>query len=150
MKVKFSKKPIPIPAEYRPIYKVSQLVLVLHLCCRGRKSSLMKMHLFSWALKDFKNREVLISLTSIDYKYVSTYRWSIEPSVNRALDFMVAERICDMDAKNFVLTDFGEELAKQILEDEEVLARDKAFLTTVGKKITEGKVTELTNFWLNL
>ena len=54
-KLSFSKKPIPLPAEYRPMYKIALIVMVLKLCCRGETSNLLKLHLFSWALSSEKH-----------------------------------------------------------------------------------------------
>lgn len=39
--IKFSKKPISIPVDYRPVYKIAQIVMILSITCIGNKSSLL-------------------------------------------------------------------------------------------------------------
>lgn len=54
-KISFVKRPISIPPDYRPMFKVAQIVMILGYCCRSNRSSLLKLHLFSWALKSEGN-----------------------------------------------------------------------------------------------
>ena len=59
-KLTFHRKPMPLMAEHRPIYKITQLLLVLYLSSRGKKSSLIRLHLFSWVLKDEIRKKMLL------------------------------------------------------------------------------------------
>lgn len=56
-KITFKRKPIPIPVDYRPTYKISIIILVLKFCCNSETSSLLKLHLFSWVVKSESNMD---------------------------------------------------------------------------------------------
>lgn len=147
-KLSFSKKPIPIPAEYRPMYKIALIVLILKLCCRGMSSNLLKLHLFSWALTTEKNmtelRNFVLSNFTNDFSI-----WGIEPTLNRALQFALAERICELEGgKIYKLGLRGEEFYKAIAADEELFSKEKEFLLFIGKnKITDKRISFMTQNW---
>src|SRR5688500_6083577 len=91
-KLSFTKRPIPIPAEYRPMYKIALIVLTLKLCCRGESSGLLKLHLFAWALASEKNMNELRDHITSNFK-TDFAVWGIEPALNRALQLVLAENI---------------------------------------------------------
>ena len=39
VRLKFHRKDMPIMVEHRPIYKITQILLILYLASRGKKSS---------------------------------------------------------------------------------------------------------------
>ena len=106
LKFSFSKKPIPIPAEYRPVYKMAQLIFILKISCSGNKASLLKLHLLSWSIKNEKNREELTSLIHNNYNG-NLKTWGVDPAVNRALIFCVAEKLCSVEKGKYLLTPKG-------------------------------------------
>jgi hypothetical protein len=59
--ITFHRKPIPVPPEYRPLYKIAQIVLALKLSCKKHKASLLQLHLFSWALKNQENSDNILA-----------------------------------------------------------------------------------------
>jgi hypothetical protein len=60
-KLYFDRKAMPVIPEYRPMYKICQILLILKLSSSGKKSSLIRFHLFNWALKDEKRKQMLIN-----------------------------------------------------------------------------------------
>jgi hypothetical protein len=50
----FVTQPIAIPPDLRPLWKISQILLVLKLCSRKEKATLLKLQLFNWALGSSK------------------------------------------------------------------------------------------------
>ena len=143
-KISFSKKPIPLPADYRPLYKIAQIVLILKLVCRSSSSKLLKLHLFSWALKSEKNRTELRGFINSNFTNEFSV-WGIEPSLNRALHIAVAEEICNYSNGNYTLTEKGNELYELIANDEEILSFEKAYLSQIGKnKITDSRLNKIT------
>jgi len=148
-KLSFTKRPIPIPADYRPMYKIALIVLILKLCCRGGKSILLKLHLFSWALTSKKHASLLTSFINNNFKGEFSV-WGIEPALNRALQLATAEKICELnDGKNYVLTsDKGIQFFNMIMADKELLEDEKAFLKSIGKNtITDSRINTMTKQW---
>lgn len=147
-KLSFSKKPIPLPAEYRPMYKIAIIVLILKYCCRGESSSLLKLHLFSWALTSEKNMTELRDY--ITTNFTSDFSvWGIEPALNRALQLAVAENICELiQGKNYKLSVKGNRFFQMIEEDTGLFGIEKSFLSFIGKnKLTDNRINAMTQKW---
>ncbi|WP_432329331.1 hypothetical protein ACRQ5D_14620 [Mucilaginibacter sp. P25] len=148
-KLSFTKRPIPIPADYRPMYKIAIIVLILKLCCRSDKASLLKLHLFSWALASKKHTALLADY--ISKNFVGEFSvWGIEPALNRALQLATAEKICDIvDGKNYQLSaEKGLQFFNMIMSDNEILVDEKAFLKSLGKNtITDSRINTMTKQW---
>lgn len=144
--IKFSKKPISIPVDYRPIYKIAQIVMILSINCIGNKSSLLKLHLLSWALKDDKNKDEVLELIKSNYdKDIAV--WGIEPALNRALLFCISENICIIENGKYLLTEKGTGFFKLIV-NAEVFIEEFEFLNFVGKrKITDNRIESISNKW---
>lgn len=147
-KLSFTQRPIPVPADYRPMFKIAILVLTLKLCCRAATSNLLKLHLFSWALSSDKNQNTLRRF--IESNFESNFSvWGIEPALNRALQFAVAEDICQIiDGRKYKLTEKGLRFYEMINADRELFMPEKKFLNYVGKsKITDTRINEMSNQW---
>jgi len=144
--IKFSKKPISIPVDYRPVYKIAQIVMILSITCIGNKSSLLKLHLLSWALKDDKNKDEVLELIKSNYD-TDIAVWGIEPALNRALLFCISENICIMENGKYLLTEKGTDFFKLIVKAE-VFVEEFEFLNFVGKrKITDNRIESISNKW---
>ncbi|RNA68795.1 hypothetical protein [Alteribacter keqinensis] len=136
----FTKKPISISPNYRPIFKIAQLLLILKYCCRSNTSSLTRLHFFSWLLtniEDFRN----INADNLD-SYNLLF-WRTEPSLNRALNYAVGERLIIFSNGKYSLANKGEEFLLYLNKDIEILKDHKDFLDRFQKKISERKVEEL-------
>lgn len=144
----FNKRPIAISADYRPTFRITLIALVLLLCSGRKKASLLKLHLFSWALKGNENMNAIYDLLGDKRKEV-IYRWSIEPSLNRALRWGISEGVFNFEGNKYQLTEKGEKLAEMAMNDKEILVKEKEFLRKIGKSLSEKKVTEISKNWLN-
>ena len=147
-KLSFTKKPIPLPAEYRPMYKIALIVMILKYSCRAETSNLLKLHLLSWALASQKNMTELRGYVTSNFKSDFSV-WGIEPALNRALQLAVAENICDIvNGKNYKLTEKGNKFFEMIKADTELFDIEKSFLTLIGKNtITDSRITSMTQKW---
>jgi hypothetical protein len=147
-KLSFTKRPIPIPADYRPMYKIALIVLILRLCCRAETSTLLKLHLFSWALTSESNllklRDYVTNNFQTDFSV-----WGIEPALNRALQFAIAENICEVvNGKNYKLTEKGIRFYELINAENDLFDKEKIFLNFIGKnKITDNRINSISNQW---
>ena len=147
-KLSFTKRPIPLPAEYRPMYKIALIAMILKYCCRGETSNLLKLHLFSWALASEKNMKELQDYVTSNFTTDFSV-WGIEPALNRALQLAVAENICDViNGKNYKLTEKGSKFFEMIKGDPQLFDIEKIFLTFIGKnQITDNRITKMTQKW---
>lgn len=148
-KLSFTQRPIPIPADYRPMYKISLLVLILRLCCRSETSNLLKLHLFSWALSSDLNSTRLMDHVTSNFQSDFSV-WGIEPALNRALQFAIAENICEVvNGKNYKLTEKGFRFYEMLKADKELFDKEKAFLNFIGKsKITDARINAMSKQWV--
>lgn len=145
-KIAFVRRPVPIPADYRPLYRIGQILLILKLNCRASTSSLLKLHLFHWGLKNERNRVVLQELVA-GGRTSSLVIWGFDPALNRALQFAVSEEVCSLRDGKYVLTDKGSRLASAFLL-EDVYQAEKEFLLSLGKNVSEKDINILTHTWI--
>jgi hypothetical protein len=147
-KLSFTKRPIPLPAEYRPMYKIALIVIILKYSCRAEASNLLKLHLLSWALASQKNMIELRDYIESDFKSDFPV-WGIEPALNRSLQLAVAENICEIvHGKNYHLTEKGNKFFEMIKADEELFDVEKSFLIFIGKNtITDSRITSMIKKW---
>lgn len=146
-KISFSKRPISIPADYRPSYKIAQICIVLKYSCIGNKSSLLKLHLFSWTLKSIQNRNDLLNYINSNFNSDFSV-WGIEPTLNRALHIGVADKYFVYSKGKYILDEKGHLFLKKIEEDADILADEIQFLKNIGKqKISDTKLKVLSNKW---
>ncbi len=143
-KVTFHRKPMPLMAEHRPIYKITQILLILHLASRGNKSSLIRLHLFSWVLKD--ERRMGILMESAKHDKVLFGVWGVDPAVNISLQYAEAEGLIEKSGLSYRLTQRGAEYASKI-DSGMAFKDDYFFLKSLGSKITEGMVQNIVGEW---
>lgn len=131
-------------AEHRPIYKITQLLLVLYLSSRGKKSSLIRLHLFSWVLKDDKRKKALLESSSEGRMVFGI--WGVDPAVNISLQFAEAEGLVDKAGTSYKLTKVGIKYIEGVGESL-AFKGDFDFLKSLGRKITEGMVGKIVKGW---
>lgn len=144
-KMKFIQRPAPVFVEHRPIYKIGQILLILYLSSRGFKSSLTRLQLFNWLIKERVRKDKVI--LSIKNNKLDVYAWGFDPALTIALRYAIAEKLIDEDVDSFKLTNKGVEYCMRILEDETLFEEEKFFLQVVKKSITEKIVDSATKGW---
>jgi hypothetical protein len=147
-KISFKSNPIPLFPSYRPMYRIAQILLVLHINSNGGKSSLLKLHLFSWAFKSDANLAVLQEYVDSNFNGSRLY-FGIEPTLNRALSLAIGEGLIHSDGLRYSITNKGTSLAKDIINDSELFSDLKPALKSIGKRISESKITQLERLWKN-
>ena len=88
----FVRRPTSLPPDLRPIWKISMLILMLHICCRGGRSSLQRLHVLNWAVRNHESREDFNHLiegrlepTDVVVRY--------EPGLQRAIDLSLGQKL---------------------------------------------------------
>jgi hypothetical protein len=140
----FNRKAMPIIAEYRPMFKIAQILLILFYSSRGKKSSLIRLHLINWALKDSNRKAALIE--SSVRKEILFDVWGIDPALNLSLQFGVAEGLIERKSSTYKITTKASEFIQKIGEDS-FYYNDIVFLKGLGTTITENMVNEIVGAW---
>jgi len=141
----FKRRPSPVMAEHRPLYKIGQLLLILHIASRGGRSRLPRLHLFNWALKDEGRRNQL--MLAVKRKVLGVAAWGFDPALAIAIRFAIAEGLIDENTTGYGLSDAGSVFARELVRDQDVFALEKKFLKDVGKDITEAMVEAVASGW---
>lgn len=145
-KVSVVNRPIPVPYNYRIIYKIAQLVLIMGKCCGRCGCSLEKLHMISVALTS--NNEVKKLLSFIDGTSKEYTLVRFDPAVNRALNFALAERILYKQSNGLLrLGDNGKKFFKEIMNDKELLWLEKNNLDKIGVALSEDMIKALKMDW---
>ncbi|MEL6898523.1 MAG: hypothetical protein AAFP90_20700, partial [Planctomycetota bacterium] len=99
--VVFRRRPIDIPGDMRPAWRISFIVLMLYQCCRGGKSSIRRLHVFNWCGRSADAGNLLRRAVS-ERVSPGAVLVRIEPSLARAVDFAIGARLLDRDGKDRV------------------------------------------------
>ncbi|WP_288369555.1 hypothetical protein [uncultured Algoriphagus sp.] len=146
--ITFTERELPMYVNYRPMYKVSQILMILYYNGYAGKASLLKLHLFSWGLKSYDNLNTLKDFVTSNYQN-KLHFFGIESTLNRALNLAYAEKLVDFDRGNYSLLEKGRKFAQAIDTDETLFSNEKQVLKLIGKKIPEKIINELVNKWKN-
>ena len=146
-KLIFHRKKSAVIPELRPMYKIGKLLFILKLCCSGGKASLLKLHLFNWAMLE-PNRMKALQL-SAEKKELLLGVWGIDPSLNMALGYATSEGLLERTKNGaYQLTAKSESFISksQLLE---LFSCEDHELRTIAKKISETMVTQAAKRWAN-
>lgn len=144
-KLMFNRKKSSVIPELRPMYKVGKILLILKICCSGNKGSLLKLHLFNWAMLEPERLKAL--KISAEKKELLLGVWGIDPSLNMALSFATAESLLSRKSNgSFQLTEKAEAFIDGVglLELFDSETND---LKIISKKITETMVKQTAKRW---
>jgi hypothetical protein len=141
----FGRRHTPLNPDYRLMYKIGLIICILKKVTIGDRASLNKLHFLVWSIKSERNMSVVANVLQ-SQDYTSLVTWGVEPALNRALNFGVAEELLTLKDDKYALTLKGGTFYKDIEKDETLYKREKEFLDGIGKKtITETFITQLTS-----
>lgn len=144
-RLRFIRRPSPVLVEHRPLYKITQLLLVLHMSSRGGKSTLPRLHLFNWALKSTERIQKLVDAAKA--KALNMTAWGFDPALAIAIRFAVAEDLVEPTSTGYQLTEKGRLFIAEVLKEASAFASERKLLTEIGKDITEGMVETVAKEW---
>ncbi|MCF6442566.1 hypothetical protein L1077_24400 [Pseudoalteromonas luteoviolacea] len=146
-KIEFNRRRAAVIPDLRPMYKIAKILMILALCCSGKKASLLKLHLLNWALLDSQRFKAL--KLSAEQKKLLLGVWGIDPSLNMALQFAVSEKlILRLANGSFQLSDLGLEFMNKS-NMIGLLPELSLEMKALGKGITEKMVNEAVRKWNN-
>lgn len=139
----FTKRPISISADLRPGWRIGVIVLLLKKCCRQQRSSFGKLHVLNWAIRTTESRKMLLNVVSGNIvPGVPLVR--IEPSLNRAVDFALGERLVRrLSGDKIELTPSGLILANEIDSTIGIFHIEKIFMDEIAQRLTEAIVSRM-------
>ncbi len=140
---RFTPRPVALPPDLRPLWRLSLLVLLFHRASRQGRASLKKLHVLNWALRQPESRATLLDVlrgrARPDRAIVR-----FDPALNRALDLAKGEKLVEQIAGDkFQITAKGRQLAEEVLKDPECMKTEKWFLDEVSSEITEARINRL-------
>ena len=144
--IEFTKRPDPVPYNYRISYKVAQICLILDLAVTKGGCSFQMIQIVATALTsdfDMVQLKLFIDGKMPDYSIIK-----YDPAVNYALQYALAERlIIQQNNGKLKLTESGKNFCKLIMEDNTLLIEEKKSLTALCGKITENALQDLRKKW---
>lgn len=142
----FNSKPIAVPYNYRVSYKISQLALILSLCCSRGGCSLVKLHMISMALSSEASMLQMERFADGNLTEIPVIRF--DPAVNRALLFSISDGLVvqQKDGK-LKLSQEGKNYVAAIMKESNLMIREKNFLSKISTKITESLIKDIMSNW---
>jgi hypothetical protein len=139
----FGRRPVALPGDLRPTWRIGLLTLLLSQCCRQQRSSLTRLHVLNWAIRSEANHEDLTALIggklSPDALVVR-----FDPAFNRAIDFAIGEGLVRrVDGSRIELTDAGKAFAEEISKDSNVYVPEKNVANLIGQRVSEALVDNI-------
>ena len=141
--IRFTKRPNPVAPDFRPDWKVSLLLLILHVSSRGGKSSLTRLHTLNWAVRTKKHQNEFFMTRTTDAPLFA-FKVRFEPAFSRAIDLAAAAKLVNwVGGDRIELTPLGTAIAKSLLQQNEAFAPEVEFLERIGKRVTEDDALKL-------
>lgn len=144
-RLRFERRPAPVLAEHRPMYKIGQVLLVLSIASRGSKSSLPRLQLFNWALKSAERQKQLLS--AVEEKELQVPAWGFDPALAIAVRIAIAEGLVAQNSTGYETTESGDRFLREVLKDTDLFGPERLFLYAIGKGLTEGMVEATASGW---
>ena len=139
----FQRRPIALPGDLRPTWRIGLLTLILSQCCRQYRSSLTRLHVLNWAMRSVANFE---NLTALIENRLSPDQLIVrfEPAFNRAIDFAIGEGLVKrVDGSRIELTMLGKSFSDEITKDSGVYITEKKLVSKIKQKASEALVDNI-------
>jgi len=139
-KIIFSQKPISISSDLRPIYKMSQILLMLKFNGYKERLSLLQIQYLNWLLK---HQEKLFRLNlkkdTLPFDIIH-----LDNTVKKALDYCLGEKLIHiLDNGKFELLPKGDKLVK-LITTEKIMKENIKILKTLSKqKVSEIQIKKM-------
>jgi len=142
--VRFRRQPAPVPAELRPLWRVSQLLILLAICGHGKQKriSVRRLHVVAWGTRSPQTQAQVISqFSSADI--LGGAFVGVDPALNMAIDFAAGEGMITYMANGRIsLTPLGISAAQELLRSE-CLAFERTAAYAIKPHVTETSVNRV-------
>ena len=138
----FDLRPEALPPELRPLWRVAVLILILHLCCRNKRSNMHRLYVLNWAVRTPEARADLLDLLANKLK-PNEVIVRFDPSLLRAIDLATgAGLLARVGGDKFELTSQGQRFADSLLEIQ-AFDIEKDFLKSIKSRVSEARIVQL-------
>lgn len=146
--ITFVNRPIQVPYNYRIVYKVCKIVLIIGTTCKRGGCSTLKLHIISNAVSSNEALKELRKFLENTSNRVSIIRF--DPALTRAINYALAENIITIQVNGKIkLTDIGKNVYDEIMENKDIMIMEKDTLNNISDKLTEDKIDEIIVNWRN-
>ncbi|WP_278475464.1 hypothetical protein [Turicibacter sanguinis] len=144
--VRVKNRKIPVPHSYRIMYKVTQILMIIKICCSPRKGcSIEKLQIISNAISSEKTFMDLKNFVEGNSTFIPI---RFDPSVNRAVSYAVSEELIVIQKNKLLkLTDKGKEYVESVNSDKNVYKYEKDKMSNIGYSLTEDEITQIISKW---
>jgi hypothetical protein len=152
----FKQRPVPLPCDLRPGWRLYVLLLLLDQC-RGGKATLQQLHVLNWAIRTEETRTAFLQfINGVRTPNQMIVRY--DPSLNRAVEFAFAEGLVSRHEESplalnelpqpteeyrVILAPKGRRFLSLIQGMEDCLVAEKQFLAGIGRKVSQVLVEKL-------
>lgn len=139
----FKQRPVAVPPDLRPGWRLGLVLLILRKCCKNGRSSFARLHVLNWASRTTETQRALLSvLDAVSRPDAIVVR--IEPALNRAVDLASGKGLLRRIGGDRVeLTPAGVLAAEQVDQNENVFHEERQYLSSIGRRATENVVNQL-------
>lgn len=147
IKIKFYDRPSAVPYNYRILYKISQIVLILGTVCKRGGCSTVKLHIISNALFSKNMLDELVKVLDNKIEMLPVVRF--EPTITRAINYAVADNLVEIQKSNskLKLTEKGKQLYNEIIENDDIMILEKNELKIIRDKINDDIINKILEKW---
>jgi hypothetical protein len=139
----FRQRPVSLPADLRPAWRIGLIVLLLKKCCRQGRTSLTRLHVLSWGFVSPEGRSQLLAAAAGTLSPDSLVI-RFEPFLLQAVDYGVGEGLIHRDGGGKIkLALAGMRLAEELDADESAFASEKAVMETLRTRVSEDLVKRM-------
>jgi hypothetical protein len=141
----FSKRPSPMPAEFRFLWRLGALSLILATGSRRATSSLPRYHMLAWALHSKERQDQLASVLNDGDARMPLLRY--EPAWTRTIAYAYAEQLIELKTLasgdvRIMLAERGSALAQRLLAADSMM-EERSFLTGIRSAASESRIAAL-------
>ena len=139
----FRKRPVSLPADLRPAWRIGLIVLLLKKCCRQGRTSLTRLHVLSWGFVSPEGRSQLVAAAEGTLSPDSLVI-RFEPFLLQAVDYGIGEGLIRRHGGGTIeLTESGLRLAEELEQDHSAFVTEKAVMATLRTRVSEDLVKRM-------
>jgi hypothetical protein len=140
--VTFRVRPLALPGELRPLWRLSVLLLMVSNC-RGERASLPQLHVLSSALRSPVTQESFLQALSGN-RQPDSFVTRFDPVLNQTVDLAVGEQLVAWDrGKRIHLLGRGRRFVTTIMATPDLLTVEKQLLNRLPNRLTQSEVDVL-------
>lgn len=140
----FQNTKTPVPADIRPMWRVSIIIIILKVSSKSNRASINKLHFLSSILRSREKMEIFLDVFNNNL-HSSNLVVRFDPTLNRAVEIARAEGFVQIESgKTVSMTDKGQEFANKIINDTELFVVEKNYLNNFKpSQLTEKYIDSL-------